>query len=91
MLLVLRGLQERLSIIVLYQCVLISTFQSVDSPLFKLLEGDVRGWWEDVEVQALLVLLLSVFGVGELLLLIVDLWSSLDVNSSRHVLDNLSQ
>lgn len=57
------------------------TFQSVDSPLFKLLERDLSGGRHIVEVQTVWIFLLLEGRSCELLLFVIEDGPSLGVNS----------
>lgn len=60
---------------------MVHTLQSVNGPLLKLLEGDLRCWRRLVEVQPEWVVLLLVGGCGELAFFMVDDSPALGVNS----------
>lgn len=58
----------------------IQTSQSVDSPLFKLLEGYVGSWWLGVEVETMRILRIFVLGCSKLLLPMIDDVASLRID-----------
>jgi hypothetical protein len=57
------------------------TLQSVNGPCFKLVERNLGRGWEDVEVEAVLIVLLLEFGLCKLLALVVEIGASLGINS----------
>ena len=67
----------------------VPTSQTIDSPLFELLECDVCCWGCDIEIEPILVLQSLVFGRLELFRSMVESRSSLGVNSCKLLADHI--
>ena len=65
-----------------------NTPQSIDRPLFELLECNLRCWWGLVKVQPVRILLLLVEGCGKLLFLVINSTSTLWVNTIEVLSDH---
>lgn len=64
------------------------TLQSVDCPCLKLLESNFGCGWQHIEVQPVLVVLLLEFRFGKLSLLVIEIGTTLGIDSGMVVADH---
>lgn len=67
------------------------TSQTINSPLLKLLQRNIRRWRHDIEVQSMLVFEILVCGCRELFLAVVDIVPPFGINACEILSDHPAQ
>jgi hypothetical protein len=67
------------------------TLQSVNGPCLKLFKRNFGRWWQHIEVQSVLVVLLLELGIGKLPSLVVQVCASLRIDSGVIVADHFDE